>query len=171
MLELAIKNPKSDGSFEALEFVTNIHSMGPKLRQAFGELQKHHVLNNAVADICMKHSFNSAPGIEPLMIAVEENATDRVVLAKTMYSRSRLYYLSKATQKSFKAGGPGIEEMKKMMPQEMLDHIMNFQPKDEEARKLLNTLSEQYADIEIDGQSMKDIAGDALRFLDADGQR
>lgn len=171
MLELAVENPKSGGAFEALEFVTNIHSIGPKLFKAFGELQKHHVLNEAVGDICLKHSFNCAPGVEGLMLAVEKNATDRTVLAKTIYARSRLYYLSKVNQQQFKKGGPGVEQMKKMMPKETLDHIMNFQPKDDEARKLLNTLIDQYSDIEIDGQSMKDVAGEALRFLDEEAKR
>lgn len=170
MIDLAVNNPKSEGAFEALEFVTNIHSIGPKLFQAFGELQKNHLQNEAIGDICLKQSFNCGPGIEDLMVAVELNATDRVVLAKTIYARSRLYYFSKVNQRQFKQGGKAIEEMKKVMPTETLDYIMNFQPKDDEARALLHTLIEDYADIKIDGQSMKDVANDALKFLDEEVQ-
>lgn len=165
MLQLAVDNPAAKGAFEALEFVTNIHSVGPKLTRAYAELQKHHLLNQAIGDICMKHSFNCGPGIDELMRSVEQTATDRTVLAKTIYARSRLYYFSKNTRQQFERGGPAIEEMKKLLPAETLNHIMNFQPRDEESRQLLQKLIDDYADIEIDGQSMKNVASDAMKFL------
>ena len=166
LLELASANPKLDQAFEALQTVCRVHRFGAKRKSAFQQLQTHHLDNPLIGKLCQTQSSNPGPDVERLIVQASEKASDRKARALAIYARSRLYDFSRRTQEQFKSGGEQVEEMRKSMPAETWDYFMNFEYDDKLTRELLQKLLDDYSDVEIDGQEVKKIATDAIKYLD-----
>ena len=166
LLELATANPKSDQSFAALQAVCLTHRFGDKRKSAFKQLQTQHLDNPLIGKFCLAQSRNSGPEVEQLIVRVAEKSSNREARALAIYARSKLYNFTRTTQQQFKAGGSQIEEMRKQLPEEIWNYVMNFEYDDKLTRGLLQSLVDDYSDIEIDGQAVKKIATDAIKYLD-----
>lgn len=165
MLEIIVRNPKSQQSFKTLLWIVDEVRLGDTNRQALSLIQEHHLDNQDLSELCLKLSSNTGGHIEKFLESVAAKSPHRDVRAVAIYSLSKNLDFTARCSDMIQAGGPQSESTRKLLDPETIDYLMQFNNDARRSEQLLRQVLKEYPDVKLNDQPMSEIASQALDYL------